>query len=77
MYRYRYRSVWVLLSKNSSSVQHTYGLTRRMHESRIVVNMLSLSRFCILFVDLPKYLSSSRPLKLEQSPAVFEIRLSM
>lgn len=49
----------------------------RMHESRIVVNMLSLSRFCILFVDLPKYLSSSRPLKLEQSPAVFEIRLSM
>ena len=77
MYRYRYRSVWVLLSKNSSSVQQTYGLTRRMHESRIVVNMLSLSRFCILFVDLPKYLSSSRPLKLEQSPAVFEVRLSM
>ena len=55
----------------------TYGLTRRMHESRMLVNMLSLSRFCILFVDLPKYLSSSRPLKLEQSPAVFVIRLSM
>ena len=45
-----------------------------MHESRILVNILSLSRFCILFVDLPNYLPSSTPLKLEESPAVFEVR---
>ena len=37
--------------------------------------LIPFSRVCIWFVDLPSYLSSARPLQLEESPTVYEVRL--